>query len=286
MKVTQSFKSDEVHTRILKMLYAAVYSEVYQNREWRDFAFEEFNSLASVGDFLPRTFNCGGRLFLCFAFNWLVNNGIVQYSDRLVERINRLFYRNEIIWDCSPDMISVIDNDIDGEGVLMLNLFKESDTLERYALQEKMIYHLNELDRILSGDQELVDLKILNPLYICSILYFITVCDEKKIFPFRTSNLLCRINDLWHSKEREEWCNILFKYIFRKESRKEYTNETESLYCVATENESVAMFLFLHGMSEVLDFYSLERLPSPEDVKSNWGYWLCRIYIVLKNGKL
>ena len=98
MKVTQSFKSDEVHTRILKMLYAAVYSEVYQNREWRDFAFEEFNSLASVGDFLPRTFNCGGRLFLCFAFNWLVNNGIVQYSDRLGERINRLFYRNEIIW--------------------------------------------------------------------------------------------------------------------------------------------------------------------------------------------
>ena len=37
-------------------------------------------------------------MFLCFAFNWLVNNGIVQYSDRLGERIDRLFYRNEIIW--------------------------------------------------------------------------------------------------------------------------------------------------------------------------------------------
>lgn len=190
MKATQSFKSEEIHSRILKMMFAAAYSEIYKKEEWRDYAYDEFNRLASAGDFLSRTFNCGGRLFLCFAFKWMVNHHMIKETERLGLLINRLFYRNDIIWDCSPDMLSLIDNNIDGEGIVMMTLLSDEDSLERYALQEKIIAHLNELKRILSDESKFVKSKDLLPLYLCSILHFVLECEKKRIFPYRTSFLL------------------------------------------------------------------------------------------------
>lgn len=273
MQTTNSFKSDEIHLRILKMLYAAGYSEICGSDEWREYAFNEFNKLAKVGDFLPRTFNSGGRLFLCFAFSWLVNEDIVNESERLAVMMNRLFYRDEIIWDCSPDMITAIDTDIDGDGVVMSILFNETDTLERYALQERAIAHLNKLERLLSGGSKFVDLNNIHPLLLCSMLNFVMMCHNKRIYPFRTAKLLSRIRDIWAQSDHDNRRGVLFEYLNRKNTASD--NLADNLYQLSGADDEVAMFLFLHGMSEIYRGRLPESLPSPDAMNMKRGTWCC-----------
>lgn len=284
METALSFNSDNLYFRILKMIYAAGYSEVQGDEEWRKYAFEEFNRLASIGDFLPRTFNSGGRLLLCFAFKWLVSKGIVEDSNKLGERINRFFYRQDIIWDCSPDMISSIDNDIDGESVAMLSLFSECDTLERYALQEKMIAHLNELDRLLSGNCEFVNLKSIHPAMLCSMLHFVVKCDEKKIYPVRTSSLTERIHELWIGLDKERWQEIIFEHISLHNLVPE--NLTEQMHQAARAHEKAAMFLFLHNMSDKYGVITTHKLPSPDKINGEWGSWCCILDGILNDKRI
>lgn len=264
------------------MLYSAGYSEICGDWEWRAYAAEEFNRFAKMGDFLPRTFNCGGRLMLCFAFQWLISRGLVEESDGVGVIVNRWLYRDDIIWDCSPDAIRDIDSDIDGDGIAMLSMWRDEDSLESYALQEKMIAHLNWMERILSGRSEFAnpgEIKISN---LCSMLHFVRNCERKRIFPFRTSGLLKRLRQLGERSSADGGGRaLLLEYIC---GQSDYVDGiAKQLRNAALVDDNLSMFLFLHGMSDVLGEVQTETIPSPDEIEGGWGRWLCRVDTMLRS---
>lgn len=174
---------------ITRLLYNAIYSDIFEDLPLRKEVEENIGKMLRTSIMMERPL-FKGRLWLCWAINYLITMGIVEKDNTVVQRMLSLYSRPDIIWDACPDYIPENCHVLNDEALILSNLMSLEETLARYVVQEWAINHINRLERLFFTNKPIASYYTPTPTFLISSLIFLRKADEYKIYPTKVPNLM------------------------------------------------------------------------------------------------
>lgn len=161
-----------------------------------------------------------GQAGIVWSFEWLKNKNLIDFeiTDSVLNEIDTLIIRQRIYTPLQIDL----ENTFFSAGIYLFTRYKsyhlynknrgtDNTILYELYLREHIIYLIDECERILTGKAYLqsVLLKEITPQLQTSILFFLKIAYEEKIFPSETNNLIKIISRLAEELPENRCKNIV-----------------------------------------------------------------------------
>lgn len=130
-----------------------------------------------------------GNLGVAWALLLLCKKGIIETNRSLDTLLKYVFREFMVRYYSSPVML--IDDSLFSAGIYTLGQLPDNESQERYVVEERIIYIVDECERQLTRRMyNMYEPDNLSLSMLHSFLFFLQTCNMKKIFPYKAGKLI------------------------------------------------------------------------------------------------
>lgn len=245
--------------KIGAFIFYSLYSEIYDSEADREKAQTIF--LEIIEDFnhnygrLDRIFLKGAMSFV-WAVGFLKKKDMIEDSPALDSILRRyLDCRNYI--NTIPS-VPFPDKCFYGEGVCYMSLFREEDTLERYALQEYLLSMIDNCGRMLTASVDpIYDPEDMELSFLHSVLYFLKETNRHNIYPTKADRLISLIREKYNNHKGQSIDSGILGYLlgYGFEYGRSSANSIMEPEKICKELSEVSLYSMIYSDHGILDAY-------------------------------